>query len=188
MSFPAPHWKWRFLELWLILSLFISPWTSLSQEEKEKRYLQRSAAGPSPRTRRQDRIVTRASAELKISHSCHRTFRTPPLDKISSLFPWCELKTRKFHLAMPNSAQALLGLQCHAVNNQTQAFCKCGSDHSFKIYLIPGTFHTLHGKICAAVTTVDLTVFEISLAQIDGFSLYNIHIFQCSISLPEAPV
>lgn len=22
MSFPAPHWKWRFLELWLIVSFY----------------------------------------------------------------------------------------------------------------------------------------------------------------------
>lgn len=64
----------------------------------------------------------------------------------------------------------------------------CGSDHAFKIYLVPEEFHKLLDKICAADTTADLTLFGISLAQIDGFSLYNIHTFQCSVSLPEAPV
>lgn len=62
-----------------------------------------------------------------------------------------------------------------------------GSDHPFRIYLILEAFHTLQDKHRAADTTEDLTIFGISIDQIDAFSLCNIHTFQCSISLPEAP-
>lgn len=78
---------------------------------------------------------------------------------------------------MPNVAQAPLGMQCHAVNNQTQASCMCGSDRPFKICLILEAFCTLQDKNCTADTTADLTIFGISVAQVDGFSLYNIHTF-----------
>lgn len=89
---------------------------------------------------------------------------------------------------MPNLAEALLGLQSHAVSNQTQVSCMCGTDHPSKIHLIPEAFHTLQDKNCAADTTADLTIFGISIAQIDGFPLYNIHTFQSSISLAGSPV
>lgn len=138
--FPAPHWKWRVLELWLILSLY----QLLNFFEPEEKVPARVSSWARPME--EDRIVKRASAGLKISCSCHRTFHIPPLEKISSLVPWCKFKTWKFHVAVPNLAQALLGLLCHAVNNQTQAFCMCGTGHPFYIYLVPEAFCTSRTK------------------------------------------
>lgn len=44
-----------------------------------------------------------------------------------------------------------------------------GSDHPFKIHLILGAFCTLQNKNCTAETTADLTIFGISITQIDVF-------------------